>query len=75
MALQLLMAVTITLYFPTLVPYTGYAPLPTQVASSLPSDDYQALPGDDVVFPEAKANILSRKPLVDLLSGIGEFEP
>jgi ATP-binding cassette subfamily C (CFTR/MRP) protein 1 len=57
---ELLMVLTIVFYFPTLVPYAGYLPVSTQVEAPLPSADYQALPGDEQVFPEFKSNILSR---------------
>lgn len=73
--LQLFMAVTISLYFLTLVLYTGYAPLQTPLASSLPSDDYQALFEDDRPFPKAKAYLILHKPLVDPFFGIGDFQP
>jgi hypothetical protein len=57
--LQLAMAVTIVLYFPTLVPHTGYSIISSEVSTS--SADYEALPAEEQVFPEFKSSIFSSK--------------
>ncbi|KAL6198464.1 hypothetical protein ACLB2K_028253 [Fragaria x ananassa] len=54
---QMLFGILLLFYVPNLDPYPGYIVLQSE---SLDNAEYEALPGEDQIFPERHANIFSR---------------
>lgn len=54
----MLFGILLLVYIPNLDPYPGYIPLQSDLLDNV---EYEALPGEEQIFPERHVNIFSSK--------------